>query len=318
MGKRDASLVLKEINVSPRRASKYKKAYFKKDDTKMLSPFEALAMIVEAGLSRRQYEIIRATNKKMFPSYNLIQKAKSECYPDKSGYRVTETCAEVRLDSLLEHTNKRLLCYLKEVISELKDDEKENLSLISKWGCDGSQQAQYQQKFINESDSDKYIFQSSFVPLRLVCNKNNKVLWQNPTPSSPRFCRPIRIRFVKESNDITNDEITYVKQSISSMPEWLSIIIEDSEYKIKQKMLLTMVDGKVCNAATGTTSTQRCYICKETSSDFNKLNKEKICNPDALDFGLSILHARIRIFESLLHLAYRLPLQKKKNYEKKC
>lgn len=311
-GKRDASLVLKEINVSPRRASKIKKAYFKKDDVKTLSTFEALAMIVEAGLTRRQYNIIRATNKKIYPCYSLIQKTKLECYPDVSAYRVTETCAEVKVDSLLEHTNKRLLTYLKDVVSVLKEDEKNNLCLISKWGCDGSQQAQFQQKFVNQADSDKFIFQSSFVPLRLVCGKNNKVLWENPTPSSPRFCRPIRIRFVKESTDITNDEIAYIKQSLTSMPEFLSVTVEETTYKIKQKMLLTMVDGKVCNAATGTTSTQRCYICNETSSDFNKLNKEKIVNPDSLNFGLSILHARIRIFESLLHLAYRLPLQKKR------
>lgn len=75
-------------------------------------------------------------------------------------------------------------------------------------------------------------------------------------------------------------------------------------------MILTMIDGKVCNAATDTASTMRCYICGQTSKDFNKLIVEEEVNEEALKFGLSILHARIRFFESLLHLAYKLPLKK--------
>jgi hypothetical protein len=75
-------------------------------------------------------------------------------------------------------------------------------------------------------------------------------------------------------------------------------------------MALTMVDGKVCNAATGTSSTMRCYICKETSKNFNKLQHKKEDNPKVLKFGLSTLHARIRLFESLLHLSYKLQIKK--------
>ena len=35
-----------------------------------------------------------------------------------------------------------------------------------------------------------------------------------------------------------------------------------------------MIDGKVSNAATYTTSTMRCYLCGQTSKDFNDLNKK--------------------------------------------
>lgn len=71
-----------------------------------------------------------------------------------------------------------------------------------------------------------------------------------------------------------------------------------------------MIDAKVCNAAANTASTMKCYICGQTSKEFNKLNKKSPENPDALKFGLSILHARIRLFESLLHLSYKIPLKK--------
>uniref|UniRef100_A0A6P7EZ54 Uncharacterized protein LOC114324861 isoform X1 n=1 Tax=Diabrotica virgifera virgifera TaxID=50390 RepID=A0A6P7EZ54_DIAVI len=71
-----------------------------------------------------------------------------------------------------------------------------------------------------------------------------------------------------------------------------------------------MVDGKVCNAATHTKSTMRCYICGATSTDFNDLTKERPCNTENMRFGLSLLHARIRFFESILHVAYKLPVIK--------
>jgi hypothetical protein len=71
-----------------------------------------------------------------------------------------------------------------------------------------------------------------------------------------------------------------------------------------------MIDAKVCNAATHTTSTMRCYICGETSKDYNNLSIKKKVTPEALQFGLSILHVRIRLFERILHVAYKLPVQK--------
>lgn len=88
------------------------------------------------------------------------------------------------MQSLLDHTATRSIASLGEVIETLTAKD-ENMTLISKRGCDGSQQVQYWQKFQNDSDSDANIFQSSFVPLLLVCSENNKLLWQNPTPSSP-------------------------------------------------------------------------------------------------------------------------------------
>lgn len=79
---------------------------------------------------------------------------------------------------------------------------------------------------------------------------------------------------------------------------------------VQHTMLFTMIDAKVCNAATQTTSTMRCYICGATSKEFNNLSIKKEVRSDTLKFGLSILHARIRFFENLLHLSYKLPLKK--------
>nr|XP_022907706.1 uncharacterized protein LOC111419170 [Onthophagus taurus] len=283
--------VVKDIMSSPSRGNKYKKAFRKSEtsEPEKLTPTQALSMFVEASLTRKQYEIIRESSRKLYPSYSLLQRAKQDCYPDSNAYRVTETCAEIKLQALADHTAKRFIIYLEEVLISLTRKELASLELTYKWGCDGSQQAQFKQTFSNSSDSDSNIFQSSLVPLQLICKKNKKVIWQNPTPSSPRFCRPMRIRFIRESKDVTNEEINYHKEQIKHLSTTENNI-GDKEVTVNHKMLFTMVDGKVCNAATNTGSTMRCYICTLTSKDFNDLEKSEKApiNSENLEFGLSI------------------------------
>lgn len=54
----------------------------------------------------------------------------------------------------------------------------------------------------------------------------------------------------------------------------------------------------------------RCFICGLTSKDFNSLDKTGVVNVENLKFGLSTLHARIRFFEAILHLSYKIPVKK--------
>lgn len=312
-GKKDASNVLKDITSTPTRATKYKKAFYLTKSSKKkpsLTSMQALQMFVDADLTQGQYEIIRKTNPNFFPCYSALQKAKKKCYPPQESCTITSTSAEAQLQPLIDVTVRRLSEYLEEVFINLKEQERECLTIISKWGCDGSQQSQFKQKLESDTDTDSNIFQSCFVPLQLVCGNNNeKVLWNNPTPSSPRFCRPIRFRFIKETSDVTEEEIRHVKSAISSLVP-TEVDISGKKFFIKHTFIMTMVDGKVCNAATGTKSTSRCYICGATSKDFNKLDSTREVNFAALEFGISVLHARIRIFESILHLAYKLKVKK--------
>lgn len=70
-GKTDASRIIKDIIKSPKRATKYRKAYSGnlEEMPAQMTPVQALSMFVEAGLSRRQYEIIRNGNRKFYPCY---------------------------------------------------------------------------------------------------------------------------------------------------------------------------------------------------------------------------------------------------------
>lgn len=72
------------------------------------------------------------------------------------------------------------------------------------------------------------------------------------------------------------------------------------------------VCNKVCNALTGTKSTQKCYICGATPKVMN--NTTQTFPEDIIEnysYDLSPLHALIRSFECLIHIAYRLDFQKR-------
>lgn len=252
-GQVKASEIVKEVTSgSPSRATKYQTAYKKFNEIKrrQLMGIEALAMCVEAKLTRHQYNVIRENDKLRFPSYKKIQIAKKECYPQKESIIVTDTTAEVKLQALLDHTAFRLIESVKEVFESQKEEDLKQVILICKWGCDGSAQSEYKQKFCNNQNaSDANIFISSLVPLRLISNKPDEqqiIFWQNNRTSSTRYCRPIRFQFEHETTELTKTEMRYIQTQIDQL-RTMSFKLNDRIIEVKYKMLFTMVDGKVCN-----------------------------------------------------------------------
>ncbi|XP_077272350.1 uncharacterized protein LOC143902954 isoform X2 [Temnothorax americanus] len=203
-----------------------------------------------------------------------------------------------------------------EVMKTLSEKKLENLTLIGKWGCDGSSgHSQYKQKLDENSSSDESVFFTSYVPLQLIhvdtLTKETTVVWKNPRPSSPRFCRPIKIECAKESVDLTKKTTDYVEQQIKNLNPF-ETIINGKKVCVKYILTLTMIDTKVCNSLSDTTSAMRCYLCNCTSKSFNDI--DKMLNQEIfthhLKFGLSSLHCWIRCFEFLLHLSYKLGILK--------
>jgi len=127
-------------------------------ETKVNSDEEAISLLVEAQLSKEQYNTIRLQAKtkgcNIYPSYNKVRAAKECCYPDL--IIVTEDECEVKLQHLLDHTAKRLLLAQQEVVTAaVPAEETSNLVLVSKCGCDGSTgNSQYDQKRSAESFND--------------------------------------------------------------------------------------------------------------------------------------------------------------------
>lgn len=321
-GKRNAAYLLKQIVSSPKRATKIKKRFTSPEKHYIPSlPEEALNLMVRMNLTKNEYQIMRDEAKmrgvNIYPPYNKIREAKQKCYPDKESVTITDTSAEIKLQALVDHTTMRLVdvqrcvfsCHLDKVIED-------SLEIVYKWGCDGSSsQSNYKQMYSSpfESDDDSSVFIISLVPIQLYGlsredNSSKIILWHNSRPGSTRFCRPIRFLFANESNELIRKEVDSVENQIKNLTP-TEISLGEKTIWIKHNLLLTMVDGKVCNSLTETSS-QACYICGATPKTMNLLQAPITVEPEYYRFGLSPLHANIRFLECSLHISYRLTVKK--------
>ena len=104
----------------------------------------------------------------------------------------------------------------------------------------------------------------------------------------------------------------YIERQIEQLQPFI-YELDGKQIEVIYSMFFTMVYGKVWYAVTGTSCTQRCFLCNLSSKDFSNLEKmlsTEIVDTSRLSFGLSMLHACIRFFECLLHLAYKLQIGK--------
>lgn len=304
-GLRNVASGIKSAGINP------KKCGLGKPKQRCLKKEEALAYYVEAKCTSHSYKQTRKWSLKagheVYPSYYSVQKAKNDCYTPENKITVNESGAKVELQAILNKTIERLFASQVDAFKNLSSCA--SFTLFSKWGCDGSSgHSTYKQKFEKSDQSDEFLFVFSFVPLRLV-TESGIVAWQNPRPSSTMFCRPIKFIFSKETTAFTISETNEVLKEIEELqPTKVSIF--EREVSVNHELLLTMVDGKICNALTETSSSQKCYICGATPAVMNDEKRTFLANRNNLGFGLSTLHAWIRSFECLLHISYRIDIKK--------
>lgn len=170
----------------------------KDDDSKCLSADKALSVLMDTGMSKQDYQTVRLTVKEYtgmntFPAYNHVREAKEKCIPE--GIVVDDYSASVDLQQLVDHTVNRLYEAHPQLFSDVKPGSV--LTLVSKVGFDGSTgQSIYKQGV--ESDGrmnmsvEESLFMSCLVPVRIL--EGDKVIWSNPKPSSPLYCRPIQFK----------------------------------------------------------------------------------------------------------------------------
>lgn len=281
--------------------------------SKMLIDQEALSVFIDLDLTKAQYMYLRnLTNERscyIFPPYYKIQEIKQRCYPPSSAIEITNTHAKIlNLQDLLDHTAARILA-----IDSVSKNGLSHLVLYSKWGCDGSSgQSQYKQTLPEESElvSDANLFITSLVPIKLMNEITGDIVWQNPVPSSVRYCRPISIEFCKETPQKTKAVVDEIKNQIISLGPSL-INIEGEGVNVKHELFMTMVDGKVAQVLTDTPSSSTCTICGATPRQMNDLTKvtARPENENSYQYGLSTLHAWIRCMEMILHISYNLSFQ---------
>ncbi|KAK9744404.1 hypothetical protein QE152_g7787 [Popillia japonica] len=114
---------------------------------------------------------------------------------------------------------------------------------------------------------------------------------------------------MKETADSIKTENAILAEEISKLKPF-ETFLDEKHVQVTYSLYLTMVDGKVINALTGTSS-QRCYICQCKPTEMNNLKNIKSFAIDEQNFqyGLSPLHARIKFLECILHISYKLDLQ---------
>lgn len=321
-GKKDLCSVLQEIS-SPTRAAKVRRLMNEpKTFISKLTADEALGYLLERNFSKDDYISMRLLTKSrgadIFPAYEHVRAAKEKCRPPKEDISFTEVSAEVSLQALLNHTAIRLIELQSEVVFHIVTDSGKSeveAVLMCSWGFDGSSgHSAYKQTYADKPAkmSDENIFATTVIPLRLQ-TANNVVIWNNRTSQSSRFCRPIKIEYVKESADLIIKQKKAVEDKIEQLQS-VEISLDNIKVRIHFSLFMTLVDGKVLNIITNTKSMQTCPICHAVPSKFNDLsNKDKGIfdpNPNSLQYGISPLHCWIRFFECCLHIAYRLTVKK--------
>ncbi|PZC81527.1 hypothetical protein B5X24_HaOG212451 [Helicoverpa armigera] len=311
---RKLEFVINECLKSPTRPKKIASIIPPKVEPKPFSPEEALSMMIERKFTVDDYISMQRELKERgfpaYPSHYRVQFAKKMCYPDEQ-LHVTEREASVSLHSLLLHTIRRIIKACDTKITEYFNQNYKDIVYCifeGSWGFDGSTgQSVYKQNFKNGNDKDENcLFATTFIPLYLKTN-DGFVLWSNPSPQSFRFCRPVKIQYREETKELILEEKTRVEDEIKKLSPLYAETLSGQSIIAEPKLHLTIIDGKVFNIITGTSSQLRCACCGASPSDFNNLNliKNRPLNPEALRHGLSPLHAWIRIFEFLLHLGYK-------------
>lgn len=319
-GKRSLAEVIKKAVGSSPKSIKKLKTPNSPNAIIPYTPEEALALITDLKLTKHQYRLLQASakskNANIYPTYDSVLEIKKQCYPSAAdSKKITETLCELKLQPLVDLTIQRLALVQKDVF-ETHCHENNNLECIWKWGCDGAGgHSRYKQRFsTNEEDkNDANILMTSIVPLQLIKREvDNKIVqyWSNPRTSSPRYCRPVRFSFTKETSDVIEEEFNRMDKEINSLqPTYF--VLRNKTFTITHTFLKTMVDGKTCNAVMKNRASAVCYICQASPKHMNDLQNiiKRPCNENAFALGLSTLHAQIRSFETLIHLSYKLEVQ---------
>lgn len=181
------------------------------------------------------------------------------------------------MQSLMQHTVERIVQLLNKEINQYMDDNNHDfveMVLLSSWGMDGSTgYSQYHQSLssTNQQD-DSDVFSVTTTPIHLYLHGDRQhIFWYNLTPQSVRYCRPILLEFVKESKQIVIDCKNSIDKEISELVPVKINLAQDKYVLVDFDFVMSMIDGKVLNYITGTSSMQNCPICKATPNTMTSL-----------------------------------------------
>ena len=274
------------------------------------TPEQALALFVNIGVNREQYgclrRAVRSHGADVYPRYSCLREVTSSCLPAVGEILVTPASAEVRLKALLDHTTERLLEMQKEVVASLQKengDRELTLHCFYKWGVDNSSgHSEWMQA--GDVDDDQVVV-TSLVPLRLT-TEDGRVVWSNRAPSSPRFCRPLAVRFAKETQSLVPAEKGKVDAQVA---ELTPLRIQNVICSYDLQMTVVDADDDAVDTLTETQSAQTCCMCGAAPQNVNDLDAVRRLPVTNREHCLNNKHCWIRVYETLLRISYRLPVR---------
>lgn len=106
------------------------------------------------------------------------------------------------------------------VIHQSMDNTDLNVVFICSWGFDGSTgHSAYKQRYQNEQAeavNDENLFVTTLIPLRLS-SCIGIIFWNNRSTQSARFCRPLKLEYVKESSDVIMRQKQLIEDQINQL-----------------------------------------------------------------------------------------------------
>ncbi|KAJ8674730.1 hypothetical protein QAD02_010516 [Eretmocerus hayati] len=276
------------------------------------SPDSAAAYYLENNYSKRRWCNLvtdsREQNAPIYPCYDYVQTAFVEGRP--RGIIADNLGASVPLQNLLNTTSERAFG---EVALNWPEDALQNSSLTVSWGMDSSgHHLNPHQKYTDEGverckKPDQSLFVTSVNVISIQGESPDGTIyeWKHPKPQSRRMVRPLRIKFEKEDDENTITEYDRVSDEVSRLNNHTFILSNGKSVNVNFRLFKTLFDGKCINAINRNKYTLRCAVCWKVTKDFGDSKADLSANEETLYFGLGLLHVVIKVFEYLLHLAYR-------------
>lgn len=80
--------------------------------------------------------------------------------------------------------------------------------------------------------SDDSLFATAIIPLILMDHIGN-VFWMNRTPQSIRFCRPVKLEFVKETKDHILVEKEKLDNPIKGLSSYVCTVVNGKSISVE-------------------------------------------------------------------------------------
>lgn len=285
------------------------------------SPESALAFFIEHNYKVNAYKALVKDSKlrtkgmkPIYPSYYFIEKEKKKCLEGLDYTIQNENVVQCSFQSMLNKSSEKLI---KSIGQNWDNDKLAGLKLFVSYGFDSSAgHKNPHQGFEDEENETLSPYMSLFATVCVilaVADKDDNLLWLNPSPQSVRYCRPLRLSFEKETPEAIRQERDRLRDEVDNFVPHNFSLTNGKNVGISFNAELTLVDGKCLNNILANDCTTRCPLCNIHMKKFNTYEDwhAPVPSDESLSHGLGLLHCEIKCFEFCLHLAYKKTLNLK-------